>query len=541
MLRTNSILVAVLLLLLSFVGQVWPAWSQGIDKPASSPRVVRIQLKWQHQFQFAGFYAAIDQGYFHAAGLDVRLIPGGPDIDPAQVVIGGGAEFGIGNSSLLINHAWGAPVVAVAAILQHSPFILAASHAPGLDGPHHLEGRKIMLEAHAAELLAFLKLADVDMTQVQVLPHSGKIHDLGERVDAISAYSSDETYSLLTEKISHQLFNPRAIGIDFYGDTLFTSSRLAADDPALVRAVREAVIKGWYYALEHPNRIMRLIGDTYAPGIDPLKLQYEADEIRRLMDADVVGIGYMNVKRWDAIANVFLHAGMIAAPVEMSAFLFDATDKPDLGWVYRLLAVGGAVLVLVVAVSVHMSRLNRALRREIEERRRLEEILTHQASTDPLTGLCNRRHFAQRASEEMRRARRSGAALSVLYMDLDHFKTINDRFGHGFGDQVLINVAKACHAALREEDVLARLGGEEFGALLPGLDRTAGVQVAERLLGVVRGLTLRTESGDDVRVALSIGVTEIDADDADMLSGFDRADRALYRAKTLGRDRVALA
>lgn len=509
--------------------------AQTTQEPASSARVVRIQLKWTHQFQFAGFYSALEQGYFREAGLDVRLLPGGPHIDPAQVVVGGGAEFGIGNSSLLINHAWGAPVVAVAAILQHSPFVLAA--IPGLDEPRDLAGRRLMLEAHSAELQAYLHLAGVDMTQVRLMPHSGDIRDLGHKVDAASAYSSDETYTLLTDKIGHQIFNPRSIGMDFYGDTLFTSARLAAENPDLVRAVRQAVIKGWYHALEHPNQTMRLINDKYAPDIDPLKLRYEAEEIRRLMDADVVGIGYMNVKRWNAIAAAFQRAGLIATPVDLAAFLFDAETEPDLGWVYNLLTVGGILFLVVAAVAAHVARLNRRLRREIEERRRLEQILTHQAMTDPLTGLCNRRHFILRANEELHRARRTGVPLAVLYLDIDHFKIINDNYGHALGDQVLVTVARACRDALGGEDLLARMGGEEFAALLPGQDKTAAQMTAERLRSCLGEVVTRSEDGQIVTITISIGVTALASDDGDMLSVLDRADRALYQAKTLGRNR----
>ncbi|AVM72621.1 Diguanylate cyclase DosC [Magnetospirillum gryphiswaldense MSR-1] len=509
--------------------------AQTTQTPASSARIVRIQLKWTHQFQFAGFYAALEQGYFREAGLDVRLLPGGPHIDPAQVVVGGGAEFGIGNSSLLINHAWGAPVVAVAAILQHSPFVLAA--IPSLDEPKSLAGRRLMLEAHSAELQAYLHLAGVDMTQVRLMPHSGDIRDLGHKVDAASAYSSDETYTLLTDKIGHQIFNPRSIGMDFYGDTLFTSARLAAENPDLVRAVREAVIKGWYHALEHPNQAMRLINDKYAPDIDPLKLRYEAEEIRRLMDADVVGIGYMNVKRWDGIAAAFQRAGLIATPVDLAAFLFDAETEPDLGWVYTVLAVGGIFVLVVATVAAQVVRLNRRLRREIEERRRLEQILTHQAMTDPLTGLCNRRHFILRANEELHRARRTGAPLAVLYLDVDHFKTINDNYGHGLGDQVLVTVARACRDALGGEDLLARMGGEEFAAVLPGQDKVAAQMTAERLRRCLGEVVTRSEDGRLITITISIGVATLADDDGDMLTVLDRADRALYQAKTLGRNR----
>lgn len=370
-----NVLLFLLVLVLPFLG-IPSALADAGAAPAGSARVVRIQLKWQHQFQFAGFYAALDQGYFRDAGLDVRLLPGGPDIDPAKVVVGGGAEFGIGNSSLLISRAWGAPVVAVAAIMQHSPFVLVASRGRGVDGPRDLEGRLVMLEAHAAELMAFMKQAGADTSQMHMVPHDGNVRSLGQGMDAMSAYSSDEIYTLLTEKIPHQVFNPRSVGMDFYGDTLFTSQVLAIRDPALVRAVRDGMIKGWYYALEHPNRIMGLIQDRYAPDSDPLKLQFEADEIRRLMEADVVGIGYMNPKRWQAIGAAFQQNGMIAAPVDLSAFLFDTTvqaEKPShTGWLVAV-SIGSGALVVVLALWGLWLVLR--LRRVQEERQNLEECL----------------------------------------------------------------------------------------------------------------------------------------------------------------------
>ena len=333
----------------------------------AAPRIVRIQLKWTHQFQGAGFYAALEQGYFKDAGLDVRLLPGGPDIDPAQVVAAGQAEFGVGNSSLLISRAWGAPVVAVAAIFQHSPFVLAVSRARGLDHPQDLEGRLVMLEAHAGELMAYLRRAGVDLSALRQVPHNGDVHSLGHGIDAMSAYSSDEVYTLLTNKIAHQIFNPRSLGLDFYGDTLFTSSSLAARDPALVRAVRDAVAKGWYYALDHTNDMLRLITRRYAPDLDPLKLQFEADETRRLIEADVVGIGYMNRRRWQSISDSFQQTGLIAAPVDLDEFLFETArqDEAPRPWpIYALAAAGGVIVVLGGLCLMLLARL-RGLRARV--------------------------------------------------------------------------------------------------------------------------------------------------------------------------------
>ncbi|MFT5294662.1 MAG: ABC-type nitrate/sulfonate/bicarbonate transport system substrate-binding protein [Colwellia sp.] len=124
---------------------------------------VRVQLKCFHQFQFAGFYAAIEQGYFKEVGLDVELIEGGPTIEVTEKVTSGKAEFGIGNSSLLIDYNNGAEIVAVAALFQHSPSIILARRDESLHTVKDLEGRTLMGEIHTAELMTYLKMAGVDL------------------------------------------------------------------------------------------------------------------------------------------------------------------------------------------------------------------------------------------------------------------------------------------------------------------------------------------------------------------------------------------
>ena len=145
------------------------------QNPLSS---VRVQLKWFHQYQFAGFYAAIDKGYFQQAGLDVTLIEGGPFIDPTKVVIEGGAEFGIGNSTLLIDYNSGSPVVAVSAIFQHSPLVIIARRGSHIHTIKDLEGHTLMVESHAAELTTYLKLAGVNLDKVKIVTHTGTITSL---------------------------------------------------------------------------------------------------------------------------------------------------------------------------------------------------------------------------------------------------------------------------------------------------------------------------------------------------------------------------
>lgn len=159
--------------------------------PAWALERVTLQLKWTHAFQFAGYYAAKELGYYDEAGLDVHIVPARPELNPVEEVLSGRAEFGVGSSSLLRARQAGQPVVALAVIFQHSPLVLVARQDHPLQGIHDLAGKAIMLEPQSEELIAHLRRELVPMAGVKLLPHSYSIKDLiTGRVAAMSAYAS---------------------------------------------------------------------------------------------------------------------------------------------------------------------------------------------------------------------------------------------------------------------------------------------------------------------------------------------------------------
>ena len=502
---------------------------------------VRIQLKWSHQFQFAGYYAAIEQGYFEDAGLRVTLLEGGPDINPTDVVLAGDAEFGIGTSGLLISRSEGRPVVAVAAIFQHSPYILLARDADHIETVHDLEGQQVMVEPYSEELTAYLHHAGVDVEKIEMIPHSGDPQDLyGSGPVAMTAYTSTEPYLLDNAGLSYRVFDPKVAGIDFYGDTLFTSEAIATRDPRFVEAVRDAVIEGWRYALLNQDEIIRLITTHYESRKTPQFLRYEADEIRRLLIPDLIEIGYMNPARWEQIAREFDRAGLMQEAVALDAFIFSPEGEPDWTWVYRSALIGAAVLILVTLALIKVYRLNRRLQAEILRRNHLEAELKALSVTDPGTGLLNRRGFEEVMQRECLRAERDGTPVSLLALDLDRFKAVNDEYGHAVGDRVLADFASTLRCMLREVDINARIGGEEFLVALPGTDTPSAVAVAER----IRARVASTPSIIDERTAIpmttSIGITTRRKGES-LEAVIQRADQALYEAKRSGRNQTAVS
>jgi diguanylate cyclase (GGDEF)-like protein/PAS domain S-box-containing protein len=173
------------------------------------------------------------------------------------------------------------------------------------------------------------------------------------------------------------------------------------------------------------------------------------------------------------------------------------------------------------------------LLQDITERKALEEELAHRATHDPLTGAFNRIPFEERIDAEMERVARYASALGFLVIDIDHFKAINDTYGHDAGDRVLVEVAGRLRALLRGSDLLARWGGEEFVVLLPETDLFGALELGERLRRAISG----EPCGEAGTVTVSIGVAQaVPGESVRRL--FSRADTALYRAKAEGRDRV---
>lgn len=190
------------------------------------------------------------------------------------------------------------------------------------------------------------------------------------------------------------------------------------------------------------------------------------------------------------------------------------------------------ILMSMISAMAHMAIIMEFLKKDLKR----------QAERDPLTGVYNRRAFHAVAGHVLARGRRNGDAVSLVILDLDHFKSVNDSHGHMAGDAVLKRVVNIVESVLRAQDVLVRMGGEEFAMMLPGTAQAEASQIAERIRLAIEAESFEIEAGA-VRVTTSLGVTSIAAMNAS--HGIDdlmkRADLALYQAKDAGRNRVCVS
>ncbi len=194
----------------------------------------------------------------------------------------------------------------------------------------------------------------------------------------------------------------------------------------------------------------------------------------------------------------------------------------------------------VAEKTVALNSANRQLAKELEEKKELEKHLKYQASTDPLTGLMNRRSFFSVSKKEMKRAIRSNTELSFLTIDIDKFKDINDTYGHPFGDEVIRAIAEQMIENTRDMDYVGRIGGEEFAVLMPATDMDSAFLMADRLRANIAKHKIIFEN-EITQVSVSIGLSCLRREDSEIETIIERSDKALYEAKGSGRNKVCTA
>lgn len=500
---------------------------------------IRVQLRWYHQFQYAGYYAAKEKGFYEEAGFDVTLVAGSTELMPVKEVLAGRAQFGSSNGQILLSRLQGEALVALAAIFQHSPSVLITLASSGIKTPQDLIGRRIMsLGGHSdVSLIAMLHQEGIQLDEVELVGSSFQIQDLVDsKIDAFHGYLTNEPFELEKQGVLYNVINPRDYNIDFYSDILFTREDVARKSPERVERFRQATLKGWKYALAYPEEIIQLIKKEYNSEKSIDHLRFEALSVRGLMMPHFSEIGYINPIRIKLMAKVFLDLDIVDNLDNLDGLIFES-DTGLSSEVRSAIVFILTFVIVLLAVSGLLVIFNRRLQSEIRERKLVEEKLETLAYTDPLTNLLNRRGFSTRYADELMRAQRYGDVFSVILIDLDLFKKVNDQYGHESGDRVLVSVADLLLKDTRETDFCGRFGGEEFILLLPNTSLVEATVYARRLCQHIGDNNVRLQNGSLVTITASAGVTEWLSEDKGEAT-IRRADQALYHAKNNGRNQV---
>lgn len=353
-----------------------------LTHPAKSEwekKSVVVQLDWKHQYEFAAFYAAKELGYYQQAGLAVDIREGGPGVTVVDEVVSGRADFGIDTSGLMIARANGQPVVALAALMQHSPVALLARRTNDLNRVQDLANKTIAVDAHNRdEIEAFLLAAGLSKNEIHFVPQTDwTLNSLNQGdVAAKVVYSINEVFLIRDHEHDYLLLSPRSSGIDLFGNILFTSESVIAVKPEIVAAFKEATLKGLVYALEHPDAITKLILEKYnTQDKTRAHLLFEAAQITELTRPDIVEPGYMSLARWQHVMDVYLRLGKLSTQIDLSRFVYNPQPLRLPPWLLGLIAVLVLVLFVGIAVLRRLQAYNRALTQEVAERERVQSAL----------------------------------------------------------------------------------------------------------------------------------------------------------------------
>ena len=294
---------------------------------------VTLQLQWKHQFEFAGFYAAKEMGYYEEAGLDVSFKEYEKDMDIIDEVLQDNAQYGLSYSSIIAEYLNGKPILFVANFFKQSPLVLVTQEK--IKTPSDLKNKKVMGVSNSIDnitLLMMLNKFDVNLEDIQTVPASFNLDMfIDKNISAMSVFTTNELYHLNKKGVKYNLFDPTVYGASYYDVNLFTSQQELKEHPLRIKKFKEASIKGWEYALNHQHEIIQLILKKYnSQQKTEDALYFEAKQIEQIMLPNVYDIGSIDINRVKTIADTFRQSGFIKADTHLKVASFIYNDFSNL-------------------------------------------------------------------------------------------------------------------------------------------------------------------------------------------------------------------
>ena len=497
---------------------------------------VRILLPPTTMVQSAGYYMALHKGFFKQQGLDVDLRSSRSRQSITQAVDDGDAEYGVSNADVLIEKGNGRALVAVAVLFQHSPAALLVLKNKGINKLADLNDKRVLLlpKFQDIEVISLLRKYHIQSINISSPAVTRDMTTLvNNQFDALSINLTRGPYNAVRQGVDPIIFMPKEYGIDFYSGFLFTNEQEANANPERVAAVRSAVLQGWEYALTHTEETLDvLLSLSQLPSLSARnKMKYQLITMRDFILPDFVPLGYINQQHLRDMQQQLIDFDLIAKGSDFSQFIY-IPPRAKIDW--QVWGVWAKVIVAALLFNglwlCYLLMINQRLKREVLERKRAEQHVRYAAMHDNLTGLANRALLMDTLEHILPLAQNGKISPVLLFMDLDRFKQVNDRYGHAAGDELLIAVSLRISRLLGAPgELLTRLGGDEFVILLPNADLQYAAQLSDKIERTL--LQSFALSVCNVSIGISIGYSvyhsNMSADE--LLTG---ADNEMYAIKS---------
>lgn len=369
---------------------------------SAQPAKINLQLKWWHQFQFAGYYAASIKGYYKAEGLDVKVMPGKQHLSPISEVLNGNADYAVTGADLLLNFTEGQPVKVLGAIFQHSPYAVISTTQKNIISPADFIGKTIMCAQNQGiiELKALALKYGIPLDSINFKEHSWDNNDIiNGHADAMTGYSSVESFQLREKKVGINMVKPSNYGIDFYGDVIFCSEKTLLQKRDVTDRFLKATFAGWDYAMKNPGEMADYIltmPGVKERGVTKQALLFEAGEMRQLLLPSVVETGHMSVSRWQDILDTYKALDMVAKDQTLDGFIYNKQQTTEQSLLKRAAIVMGIILVIIGLLFAYGLSLKRAVRKRTAE---LEQEIIHRKKQE--AGLEKISHELQVSNNEL--------------------------------------------------------------------------------------------------------------------------------------------
>lgn len=286
---------------------------------------VSLQLEWKHQFEFAGFYTALEKGYYREAGLDVEIREYENHIDITKDVLERKATFGCSSSQIILERLQGKEVIEIASYFKQNALVIVTK--PHIKKVKDLKDKKLMVttqELDKTSLLLMLQEANLTKENLNIVPHSFNIDDfINGKVDAMSAFLSNQLYELDRRGIKYNILNPATYGIYSYDVELFTSEIEAKENPERVKKFVDATNRGWEYAFNHKEEIVDLIYNKYSKTKTKESLLYEAEKTEELFKINIYKVGIIVPELLELNANIYTRLGIVKSTERLKGFIFE--------------------------------------------------------------------------------------------------------------------------------------------------------------------------------------------------------------------------
>jgi diguanylate cyclase (GGDEF)-like protein len=485
-----------------------PAWAEDVT----------IHLKWYHKFQFAGYYAAIQQGYFREEGYQVKLVEGGPHSNHLHHLINNSSQYAVLGSEALSSIAVGSPIVILASIFQHAPEVLITLKSNQVKNITDLKGKALMLAdaSISGQIEAMLSKNGLLPGSYQKHNYNGNIEKLADgSIFAMYGYISNEPYQLHQLGLEVDIFSPQDYGIDFYGDNLATTQTELEKNPKRVAAIRKAVIRGWNYAIEHPESIIDYILSLKSKNPLPYNRdhqRYEAQETIKLIDTNNFPIGHSSPVRWVAMLDTFNE--VTEGQAVLSEHSIYNEFHRDTTWIRNLLLASLIGVIIIFALYYW----NRTLRIRLDQ---AVVNLNEVAFEDSLTGMQNRSAMVLHI-ERCRENHKENMYIAII--DILGLQKINRLKGFKSADNMINNVATTITSSMFKNSKSYSLYGGKFAIIAHAQRQEEFTQKINTLMAHISNLN------EDIK--LNSGAIKLDFS-LDNSSLTTRAEMALQHSKNL--------